>query len=365
MWHPPSTSWCYYPFYVHNVATNPLEDLRHLAALSALVTTVPPEQRPLIEPIITDLQARIGPSVPKRRAAALLDISVQALDLWIKQGRIETQRAPGAHRTAIDTAGLIWTANQIPPGTTRPGRLVDRARARERQRAEFWRFNEHVARRDIRETRCLPLLERVQQIDQLNGGLALISEVARANPQADEDVEERRAVTRHTPLAVEQLLMGLATREVDFVITGGIAVGLHGYVRATNDLDIMVASEPDNIERLWKFLGDVEAEPLALDGFDPQETPVPFTPTTIINGQGNWLLNTRFGRLDVMQWVAGVDSYTGLRARAEVEGLGTTGMIIRYATLADVYTMKAAAGQSQDLVDIERLRAGIENPDGV
>ncbi len=171
---------------MHNIAANPLEDLRHLAALSALVTTVPPEQRPLIEPIITDLQARIGPSVPKRRAAALLDISVQALDLWIKQGRIETQRAPGAHRTAIETAGLIWTANQIPPGTTRPGRLVDRARARERQRAEFWRFHEHVARRDIRETRCLPLLERVQQIDELNGGLALISEVARTKPQIGE-----------------------------------------------------------------------------------------------------------------------------------------------------------------------------------
>ncbi len=186
MWRPPSTSWCYCPIYVHNVADSPLEDLRHLAALSALVTTVPPEQRPLIEPIITDLQARIGPSVPKRRAAALLDISVQALDLWIKQGRIETHRALGAHRTAIDTAGLIWTANQIPPGTTRPGRLVDRARARERQRAEFWRFNEHVARRDIRATRRLPLLERVQQIDELNRGLVFLSEAARAKPQIGE-----------------------------------------------------------------------------------------------------------------------------------------------------------------------------------
>ncbi len=167
------------------------------------------------------------------------------------------------------------------------------------------------------------------------------------------------------PLQLGQLLRALDTHSVEYVVIGGIAVGLHGYVRATKDLNIMVASEPDNIERLWKFLGDVEAEPLALDDFDPQEMPVPFTPTTIINGQGNWLLNTRFGRLDVMQWVAGIDSYTGLRARAEVEGLGTTGMIIRYATLADVYTMKAAAGRSQDLVDIERLRAGIENPDGV
>ncbi len=58
--------------------------------------------------------------------------------------------------------------------------------AESRPRTEFWRFNEHVARRDIRETRCLPLLERVQQIDALNSGLAFMSEVARAKPQIGE-----------------------------------------------------------------------------------------------------------------------------------------------------------------------------------
>ncbi len=195
MWHPPSTSWCYYPFYVHNVATNPLEDLRHLAALSALVTTVPPEQRPLIEPIITDLQARIGPSVPKRRAAALLDISVQALDLWIKQGRIETQRAPGAHRTAIDTAGLIWTANQIPPGTTRPGRFVDRALTRRRRQQEFWRFNEAAAIADTRAIAGLAFERRVEHIDALNASLAEVANM-RLRPRTSSTSNRKPALTR-------------------------------------------------------------------------------------------------------------------------------------------------------------------------
>lgn len=37
---------------------------------------------------------------------------------------------------------------------------------------------------------------------------------------------------------------------VDYLVVGGYAVGLHGYPRATIDLDIWVAATPDNAGRI-------------------------------------------------------------------------------------------------------------------
>ena len=64
------------------------------------------------------------------------------------------------------------------------------------------------------------------------------------------------------PLQVSALLEKLDAHDVEYVIIGGIAVGLHGHARATKDLDIMIEPSPANVERLWAFIEDVDAEPL-------------------------------------------------------------------------------------------------------
>ena len=69
---------------------------------------------------------------------------------------------------------------------------------------------------------------------------------------------------------------------------------------------------------------------------------------------GNRVLRTRFGRLDVMQDVAGVRSYAHLRASAvqhDVAGAGA----FHFAGLDDLIAMKAAAGRPQDEIDITSL----------
>lgn len=48
---------------------------------------------------------------------------------------------------------------------------------------------------------------------------------------------------------------------VDYVIVGGVAVNFHGLVRATEDLDIFVRPDPDNIERLRTALKTVWPDP--------------------------------------------------------------------------------------------------------
>jgi hypothetical protein len=54
----------------------------------------------------------VGPSVPKRRAAALLGISVTALQRWIATGRLPVVRRPGG-REEVDAAALLDLLEEV------------------------------------------------------------------------------------------------------------------------------------------------------------------------------------------------------------------------------------------------------------
>jgi len=49
-------------------------------------------------------------------------------------------------------------------------------------------------------------------------------------------------------LDIQGLLRHLDEAGVEFVVIGGAAVGFHGYVRATKDLDVVPAPDPSNLE---------------------------------------------------------------------------------------------------------------------
>ena len=57
------------------------------------------------------------------------------------------------------------------------------------------------------------------------------------------------------------LLKALARHGVRYIIVGGTAVNLHGLLRATEDVDIFVAPQPENIEQLKAALRDVWHDP--------------------------------------------------------------------------------------------------------
>jgi len=52
----------------------------------------------------------------------------------------------------------------------------------------------------------------------------------------------------------DDLLLALTGAEVEFVVIGGVAVGVHGFIRATKDLDIVPDPSPANLERLARML---------------------------------------------------------------------------------------------------------------
>jgi hypothetical protein len=88
--------------------------------------------------------------------------------------------------------------------------------------------------------------------------------------------------------------------DVDFVVVGGLAVAAHGFPRATKDVDIVPRPQSGNRRRLFKALRSLDAQPIELGDFRPEELQVPFSPEGLDEG-GNWALRTRAGRIDVLQ----------------------------------------------------------------
>ena len=56
---------------------------------------------------------------------------------------------------------------------------------------------------------------------------------------------------------LKRIIAALEARSVRYAVFGAIAMNLHGLVRATEDLDVFVAPEATNIDRLRQALKDV------------------------------------------------------------------------------------------------------------
>jgi hypothetical protein len=150
------------------------------------------------------------------------------------------------------------------------------------------------------------------------------------------DVNERPTDPR--PLDFFELAGVLHRHAVEFVAIGGFAVIVHGYERATKDLDIVPEQSEQNGARLRAALEEVDARPRDVD-----------------DSVYGWALETRLGRLTVLDGVAGIDSYEALRANAIEVDLPGAGEIL-FAGFDDLLAMKRAAGRDQDLMDITALR---------
>jgi hypothetical protein len=155
--------------------------------------------------------------------------------------------------------------------------------------------------------------------------------------------------------AADEILSVLDAHGVDFVVIGGIAVQAHGYIRSTQDLDIIVRPDIANLSRVSEALADLEAElrtPGSLRLSDPHQLRrAPLIPVM-----------TSAGPLDIVhvEHVAGPPrSYDALKSGALVVAL--RGIEIAVAGLSDLIRMKRAAGREHDLMDIEALTRDAES----
>ena len=154
-------------------------------------------------------------------------------------------------------------------------------------------------------------------------------------------------------LDIRGILAELSRGDVEFLVIGGVAVGFHGYVRATKDVDIVPAPDARNLERLAQVLRNLDAEIEGAEEFEDGELPNPLDPDTLGLG-GNWVLRTRLGRFDIMQWIGDFPLWEKLAPSAidaDIDGLS-----IRMVSYEELVALKELAGRPEDLTDLQRLR---------
>lgn len=143
--------------------------------------------------------------------------------------------------------------------------------------------------------------------------------------------------------AVMRVLAALEVARVDYVVIGGVAVNFHGLVRATEDLDVFVKPDADNVDRLRTALHSVYDDPSIdeitaadLCGEYPAVRYVPpgdGPPMDILTRLGE---RFRFADLE--------------RERYDVDG-----QLVSVATPATLYRMKRSTVRPIDHADAARL----------
>lgn len=164
-------------------------------------------------------------------------------------------------------------------------------------------------------------------------------------------------------IAFQEVIATLETAGVRYVIAGGFAVNLHGFLRATQDLDLLIDLDPANATLAMSTLSSFGMRP---------RVPVPASDFVDAEKRRDWfenrnmlvfqLVHAAHPFLSVDVFVRNPIDFNQLWERAVVVQLGTTPC--RIVGIDDLITMKRAAGRPVDLRDIDELRRLIQLQQG-
>jgi hypothetical protein len=154
------------------------------------------------------------------------------------------------------------------------------------------------------------------------------------------------------------ILEALLAGDVRFIVIGGVAVVLHGHVRATVDIDIVLALDAANVERAISTLEQLGMRPEA--DVDARLLAEPRIRRIWIEEYGMDVLRLRDDGTpprSVDVFVKPPLDFERLLSGAASTSIG--GRVLRYAGLDDLLTMKRLADRPVDRLDVaalERLR---------
>ncbi len=136
-------------------------------------------------------------------------------------------------------------------------------------------------------------------------------------------------------------IQALNDNKVDYVLVGGMAVILHGYVRGTGDMDIWVNKTKDNYKKLVKAFTQ-----FGMPVFDMTEM------AFLGNEFDVWGIGVQPVRIEVMTAVKGLNFEETYKLS---QFYNEEGLKIRFIHLNHLIEAKKAAGRFRDLDDIDQL----------
>lgn len=142
-----------------------------------------------------------------------------------------------------------------------------------------------------------------------------------------------------------RVLTALNDGGVEYVVVGGIAVVAHGYLRATRDIDVVIAGDEANVARTRAVCRGLDAT--RQDGSPLQEAD--------LEPNRAWILRTSLAYLDILpdREIA----FGALRTDAAVRRVD--GVPVPICSLAHLIVLKRAAGRTKDRLDLEMLEAAL------
>jgi hypothetical protein len=142
------------------------------------------------------------------------------------------------------------------------------------------------------------------------------------------------------PQDFSEFLKSLISHEVSYLLVGGYAVGYHGYVRATADIDVWIRRDRENAERL--------VSALRAFGFG-----VPQLNVDLFLEEGKVI---RMGvppmRIEILTSISGVEFDDCYASRLEIQW---GDVLVNIIDLAKLKQNTRASGRLKDLNDLEHL----------
>lgn len=138
-----------------------------------------------------------------------------------------------------------------------------------------------------------------------------------------------------------EFIESLNRNEVEYLLVGGYAVVMYGYVRATGDIDIWVNNSDANAHRVIKALSDFGFSFPNLNASDIQKEDLVLQ------------LGYPPYRIDVITTPSGIDFSTCFPKREIVEIEGN--LHINLIDLESLKQNKRSSGRNKDLDDLENL----------
>ncbi|MGC1480888.1 MAG: nucleotidyltransferase [Chthoniobacterales bacterium] len=148
----------------------------------------------------------------------------------------------------------------------------------------------------------------------------------------------------------EKLLVRLAEGEVRFVVVGGVAVTIQGYVRMTEDVDLLIDPDENNVRRLLEILsgfGEGFARELSVSDFTDEE------------GAIRIVEETEYLQVDLFTRMSG-RRYGDVTQDVAWYEIG--GNKIAVASKASLIGWKEDSSREKDRLDARALRELIEDP---
>ena len=145
---------------------------------------------------------------------------------------------------------------------------------------------------------------------------------------------------------LSQIISASEDGGIEYAVCGGLALAIHGFVRATLDIDILI--QPESLEKAYKIAAENEFDIRRLD-ISFKERVVEIRRVSKIDSNGEVL------SLDLLMVTPHVEDVWEMR-----ETVDFLGKKLSVVSREGLIKMKTLAGRPQDLADIARL----ENEEG-